>query len=94
MSQAMPGTSADRLSQAIVVVGKGGFGDVESVANKYINDGVVANNRFIPNKMAISNEFIDLLEFEVLPGMGNNITIESGIAINFLFRNNKNNINL
>jgi lipopolysaccharide transport system ATP-binding protein len=71
-----------------------GFGDVDSVTNKYIHDGVVTNNRFRPNGTGSHNENIELMEFEVSPRKGIDITVESGISIDILFKNKKQGINL
>jgi lipopolysaccharide transport system ATP-binding protein len=71
-----------------------GFGDVETVTNKYVHDGVIANNKFRPNGAAKPNDYIELIEFDVLPASGSVITVESGIRFSLLFRNKKAGTNL
>ena len=45
-------TAIKKLCMKSLLLEKGlnkGFGDVESITNKYIHDGIVTNNRFRPN---------------------------------------------
>jgi lipopolysaccharide transport system ATP-binding protein len=90
-------TAIKKLCSKSLLLEKGcnsGFGEVEAITNKYSHEGIITNSRFIPDKIKMHNENIDLIEFDVMPASGELMTVESGIQFRILFRNKKPNINL
>jgi lipopolysaccharide transport system ATP-binding protein len=91
-------TAIKNLCTKSLLLDKGrmiGFGDAETITNKYIHEGFQYRSRFMSSAIgAQTNEFIEVIEFIVHPASGKTISVESGIEIDLKFRNKKIGINL